>query len=243
MSPNPLTVSTQSLSLLGEALLRLVFPAVCSLCRKSLSLEERAVCQSCLSGFDKLGLSPKEAHWRKRTGTVCEGFALYEYRDSLKEFLTRFKFQQQPWLVKPLRAPLYKFLLAVKLETRYDALTPIPMTLSRFVERHYNPAEILAHEIGRLSGIPVVPLLKKIRSTPAQHDLSGEERKTNLRGCFKVRKNYRTAGLRVLLIDDILTTGSTAQEAGRVLKQAGVQYSGVMTLARTLEINHKHENP
>ena len=233
----PVILSKLSLSQLSEAAIRLVFPAVCSLCRKSLSLEEKALCQTCLCSFSRLTLSPKDAHWRKRTGSICEGFSLYEYRDALKDFLACFKFHHQPWLVKHLREPLSKFLLAVKLETRYDALAPIPMTLSRFVERHYNPAEILAQEIGRLSKIPVVPLLKKVRSTPAQHALSGEERQTNLRGCFKVIKKRPLAGLRVLLIDDILTTGSTAQEAGRVLKEAGVQYSGIMTLARTLETN------
>ena len=238
MHPRPFTVTTQRLSLLSETLARLVFPAVCALCRKNLALTEKALCQTCISGFNQLRLSPKETHWRKRSGTISEGLSLYEYRDSLKDFIAHFKFHRQPWLVKSLREPLHKFLLAVKLETRYDALTPVPMTLSRFVERHYNPAEILAHEIGRLSGIPVVPLLKKIRSTPAQHALSGEERKTNLRGCFKVTNKHQASGLRVLLIDDILTTGSTAQEAGRVLKQAGVQYSGILTLARTLEIKH-----
>jgi len=226
-----------SLAEYPEALLRLVFPAVCALCRQSLRLREKALCRTCLLGFESLRLPAKETHWRKRTGPLREGFSVYEYRDTLKDFLVRFKFYRQPWLLKQLRGPLHKFLLAVQLETRYDALTPIPTTLTRFVERHYNPAAILAQEISSLSGIPVVPLLEKIRSTPAQHALSGEERKTNLRGCFRVTKKRPAKGLRVLLIDDILTTGSTAQEAARVLNQAGVQYAGVLTLARTLEIN------
>jgi ComF family protein len=237
MPLRPLIASNPPLSLCGEALLRLVFPAVCALCRTPLAWEEKAVCRICTGRFNRLVLTPNQAYWRKQKGFIREGFCLYEYRDALKDLLTCFKFQRRPWLIKCLREPLSKFLLAVKLETRYDALTPVPMTLSRFVERHYNPAEILAQEIGRLSGIPVWPLLKKIRSTPAQHALSGEERRTNLRGCFKAAHPQKTAGLRVLLIDDILTTGSTAQEAGRVLKQAGVQYSGILTLARTLEIN------
>lgn len=235
MIPHPSSVLSRSIEGYFERLLRLFFPADCALCRKTLPLGDKALCKACLGSLDRLLLKPDDAHWSKRSGNIREGFSIYEYRDAFKDFLVRFKFYHQPWLIKQLRSPLRKFLLALQLETRYDALTPIPTTLSRFIERHYNPAEILAQEISHLCGIPVMPLLKKTRSTPAQHDLSGEERRFNLRGCFKVKKEYPVAELRVLLIDDILTTGSTAQEAGRVLKQAGVRYSGILTLARTLE--------
>lgn len=238
MPLHTVTSRFKSLFLLSEALVRVVFPASCPLCRKNLSLSEKALCRSCLNRLDHFILPPKESYRRKKSGSIDEFFSVYEYRGDLKNLLARFKFYHQPWLVKCLREPLLKFLLAVKLETRYDALAPIPMTLSRFVERHYNPAAVIAKEMSYLSGIPVVPLLKKIRATPSQHDLSGEERKTNLRGCFEVKNKRVAKGLNVLLIDDILTTGSTAQEAGRALKQAGIQSTGVMTLARTLEFNH-----
>ena len=231
-SLNPLI---SRISLFGESLVRLAFPAVCPLCSKSLPLSEKYVCSPCLTELNRLTLNPAHRRWKKHSGLIAEHCSLYEYRGLCREFIAYFKFSHQPWLIQALRQPLSKFLLALSLETRYDALTPIPVTLSRFMERHYNPAEVLAQEISQICGIPVLPLLKKTRSTPAQHDLSGDERKMNLRGCFAVRSKNQIKGLRVLLIDDILTTGSTALEAARVLKQAGTLDSGILTLAKTLE--------
>ncbi len=224
--------------LFSEILLRLFYPAACVLCRKDLRLHEKTLCAVCFASFERFELRPRDAVWRLSASPRCEGFSLYEYRSSMKDFLTHFKFNRQPWLIKALRPRLAKFLLAVQLETRYDALTPVPMTLRRFLERHYNPAEVLAGEIGCLSGLQVLPLLEKNRSTPPQHALSGEERRANLRGSFSVKDIRQAAGRKILLIDDILTTGSTAREAARALKEAGAKRVGILTLARTLELKH-----
>lgn len=223
------------LSLTAEYLIRLIYPAFCAVCPRLLTLSERHVCTACLERMNADGLPKNRKVLSHAIPGLSESFSLYAYRGAVKDLMTQFKFNESPWLLKVLRRPLGNFLLAVEPETRYDALAPVPMTLGRFLVRQYNPAEILAYEAGSLCRLPVIKALKKIRSTPPQHALSADDRRANLRGSFAVRNVRRVSGKNILLIDDILTTGSTALEAARALKLAGARRIGLLTLARTLE--------
>ncbi len=218
----------------GEALLRLVYPAFCVLCRQALILEERALCNGCYGKLKLLELPKLKSCKISAGGVIKEYLCLYGYKDELKALWTQIKFKRRAWLMSVLKEPLQKFLLAVQPETRYDYLVPIPTTLRRKLERHYNQAELLASQISALSGIPVIWALKKVLSTPAQRQLSREDRQSNLRNSFAVHGTPgRLRGSSVLLVDDIFTTGATARECAQVIKRAGAEKIGIFTLAQT----------
>lgn len=116
-----------------------------------------------------------------------------------------------------------------------DVLVPVALHWSRLFSRRYNQAALLAREIGLFSGIPVsADLLVRTRRTPSQGRLGASARRRNVGGAFRVRKKYAgtLAGARVLLIDDVMTTGATANASVRALLRGGAGAVDVLTLSR-----------
>jgi ComF family protein len=116
-----------------------------------------------------------------------------------------------------------------------DAIVPVPLHWSRLFARRYNQAALLASAIGRRTGIEVLPdILVRHRRTPSQGHLSRKGRRRNVAGAFVVPPGRadRIAGQRVLLIDDVMTTGATAAVCARGLRRAGAVSVDVLTLAR-----------
>jgi predicted amidophosphoribosyltransferase len=119
-------------------------------------------------------------------------------------------------------------------EFKPDAVAPIPMHVWRRLSRRANPPVSLAAAIGRRLGLPVEPnLLHWQRDTSAQVGLSRQGRFRNMRGVMRVRPGYRLDAPRLLLVDDILTTGATCSEAARVLKRSGAAEVAVVVVGRT----------
>lgn len=115
-----------------------------------------------------------------------------------------------------------------------DVIVAIPLARRRMLQRRFNQAQILAHEIARLSGKPDLPLiLVRRRATRSQVGLSRAERERNVAGAFAVREGQasKIAGKAVLLVDDVVTTGATASAAARVLKRAGASRVDLVALA------------
>ncbi|MCZ6607667.1 MAG: phosphoribosyltransferase family protein, partial [Alphaproteobacteria bacterium] len=118
-----------------------------------------------------------------------------------------------------------------------DVVAPVPLHWTRLFARRYNQAALLGHAVGRCAGIPVVPdALVRHRRTPSQGRLSPSARHRNLRGAFAVPRSRMAAikGRRVLLVDDVLTTGATASACTRTLLRAGARAVDVLTLARVV---------
>jgi ComF family protein len=118
-----------------------------------------------------------------------------------------------------------------------DLIAPVPLHRLRLLYRRYNQSALLAHAIGAASGVPVAPdLLVRRRHTPSQGRLSVAERQRNVRGAIAVRRRLAD-GLRdkrVLLVDDVLTSGATAETCARALLRAGARAVDVLTLARVV---------
>ena len=116
-----------------------------------------------------------------------------------------------------------------------DLLVPVPLHWSRLFARRYNQAGLLSHAIRAAGGPPVAPdWLVRRRRTPAQGRLGPLARSRNVRGAFALRPGRSVAGKRLVIIDDVMTTGATAEECARVLRRAGAGWIGVLTLARAV---------
>ena len=114
----------------------------------------------------------------------------------------------------------------------WDVLVPVPLHPRREWQRGLNQAAFLARRLGRRFGLPVAPrALRRVRHTPPQAG-DPEDRRRNVRGAFVVGRPAQIAGRHVLLIDDVLTTGATANECARTLRRAGARRVGVFTFAR-----------
>jgi ComF family protein len=116
-----------------------------------------------------------------------------------------------------------------------DLVVPVPLHWTRLFTRRYNQAALLARAIRAAGGPPVAPdwLLRR-RRTPSQGRLGALARARNVRGAFALRPGREVRGKKLVVIDDVLTTGATAEECARVLRRAGAASVGVLTLARAL---------
>ncbi len=114
---------------------------------------------------------------------------------------------------------------------RIDAIVPMPIHWTRRLSRGFNQSELLARELSRHTGLPVLTALQRTRRTRKQSDLTGAQRRRNVKGSFSASRNH-VQGRRVLLVDDVLTTGSTVNEAAAELKRKGALRVAVLTVAR-----------
>ena len=116
-----------------------------------------------------------------------------------------------------------------------DLIVPVPLHRWRLWRRRFNQAALLAGALSRRAGVPYsVSTLGRVRPTPGQGGLGRGARAANVRGAFRVARPDRVAGRRVLLVDDVLTTGATVNECTRQLRRAGAESVDVLTLARVV---------
>lgn len=116
-----------------------------------------------------------------------------------------------------------------------ELIVPVPLHYTRLVARGFNQSGWLAQEVGRVTGRRVcVDALKRTRRTPSQAGLSNRARRRNVTGAFGVRRPKLVAGKRVLLVDDVLTTGATLNACVRALRRAGARQIDVLVLARVV---------
>ena len=156
-------------------------------------------------------------------------YSFGSYEGPLRRLIHLFKFEG----VQPLAKPLGGFLaLALPRETNFDAIVPMPLHWRRRWERGFNQSELLAEEIGRRWNAPVRRVVKRKRATAPQAGLTSAQRRLNVRGAFSVKPGTSLKGLRILLVDDVLTTGATASACARVLKRAGASHVSFLALAR-----------
>lgn len=238
----------------GRAVLDLVWPAHCPACDTPLGAEpagdfcpacqdtavrlEPPTCAVCAEPFSGVITDPAftcpNCHGRPQSFDFAT--AAWMGRGAVRETIHRFKYGSRISLRLPLARLMQHALTDPRIAARPDwVLVPVPLHPRRFRERQFNQAAELARTLSALSGLPVVDLLRRSRYTTTQAALRREDRLRNLKGAFGLRwfARRRLADRPVLLVDDVLTTGSTANACARVLKrQAGARIVAVLTVAR-----------
>ncbi len=236
---------------LAAGTLDLVLPPQCLSCG-AIAEGEASLCAGCFSGIRFLSQPlcdgcgyPFElgegataalcAACLRRAPSFDRARAVFVYDDESRGLVIGFKHADRTHA-----APAFARWLAragAELINECDLIAPVPLHRWRLFSRRYNQAALLALALARLTAKPCVPgLLRRVRATPSQGGLGRLGRARNVRGAFAVteRERERLAGRRVLLIDDVLTTGATAVEAARALKAAGAAAVDVLTLARVV---------
>jgi ComF family protein len=209
-------------------ILRLLFPPKCLLCRKVLRDEELDLCKMCRTD------GPECTNYRKKLPFIDSWTAVWYYEDNARHSLLRYKFRGARSY-----APGYGRLLAMKLQEAhpdgFDLLTWVPISPLRKFFRGYDQVELLAYWVGQELEIEPVALLTKIRHNRPQSRIVGDaQRRANVLGAYRAENRELFIGKRVVLLDDIITTGATAGECARVLLTAGVKevHCGAMAVAR-----------
>lgn len=200
-----------------SALLDLLFPPKCPFCSKLLKQGQALLCPDCQRDLP-WALGPQG----ERKG---EFFALCTaplwYRDKVRDSHHRYKFSGVRAYARPY-AELMAQCVTDRLAGEFDVVTWVPISRRRRWKRGYDQSELLARRMARRLDMPCEPLLKKVYNTKAQSGLKGEsERRANVLGAYAVCSGAQMQGRRILLVDDVMTTGATLSECARVLRTAG----------------------
>ncbi len=258
---SPLVFTSRRVNVLGVAiiapLLNFIYPPRCAACGRPFELaEERHVCARCLARAELVqgplcaicgaALDPGSA-----SGTLCarcteakpafaqaRSIARYrasaeDDRSSLAALIRRHKYGLDQSLHRALAEFLEPGLPYSAAEL--DLVLPVPLHPRRLWWRGFNQAALLASAVARMLGLPlVIGVLVRRRATVPQTSKDHDQRRRNVSRAFAVRRLDRIRGRRVLLVDDVMTTGATVDECARVLLRAGARRVDVLTLARVM---------
>lgn len=212
----------------GTALLDLLFPPKCPFCQKILDDPRAPVCPACQPALP--WLSGQGAERKVEFADGC--FSPLAYRDQVREAVQRYKFTPVPAYGAPFGL-LMAQCLTDHLSQAPDLLTWAPLSSRRLRERGFDQARLLARRAGQRLNVPLVPTLKKVRHTRPQSSLEGESaRRANALGAYALLPQIDLAGKRVVLVDDVVTSGSTLSECARLLRQIGAAQVFCLTLAQ-----------
>ena len=225
-----------------EAFIRLFYPAACEVCHAPLDLEEKILCQQCTEALDAIVWPMEKALVDERFESLDHVWTIYAYDSPFKDLLRGVKYARKDYLLKACQKRAIGLAQAVTSDFWYDAILPIPIDRLKLIRRHFNQSEVLATMLEPWLTPPVErSLLIKHRSIPSQTSLSQQERAINVYGSFKLRRPAKVRGKSFLLLDDVLTTGATANEAARLLKIHGAKCVDFLALARTVSPEEKNE--
>lgn len=209
---------------------------VCSLCWQRLRFVRHPFCQRCGLPFEG------QVQSTFRCGN-CVGvkFAFHEARAALianefsLELIHRYKYGGATWLEGLLADLLWDQMGTLGCRAGWDLVMPVPLHPTKQREREFNQAERLARVIAFRLGVPLeTSLVKRVAPTATQTMLSRSERQKNVRGAFSAVSKRSLSGERVLVVDDVFTTGATTNECARILRRLGSSEVGVGTVVRGL---------
>ena len=228
-----------------KAVQHIAFPEVCPVCLVRLQASGLDVCTDCAELLPELpsprcplcggpidgALAACSECLRADERPWAHAVSVFPFRGPARELIHRFKYQGHTYL-----APVLGARMAANWR-QYgdcvpDALVPVPLHWTRQIRRGFNQAELLAQHMCHGLQIPVKCLLSRRRRTAQQAMLDFSERQANMRDVFAVRRSIDPAGLRVLLVDDVMTTGATLAAVTHVLLATNVAAVSVITAAR-----------
>lgn len=216
-----------------------IFPSHCACCGKPVSAMDDGVCAGCLGEIDSLKDGCERCSGQMKDGRceICSdrmwyldrSIAAAEYSGVMQNLLRSFKFEKRKRLHRHLGEITFNAVKGRDLD--FDVVTSVPMTGAKVWKRGYNQSELVARTLSRLMGCAYQDLLEEKGSSRTQKDLQYRERFLNILGRY-VPKGTAARGRKVLIVDDVFTTGATINECARVLREAGAEKVFAVTIAR-----------
>ncbi len=210
-----------------EFVLNFLFPPVCSICGK---LNKNWLCSNCEKRVQRL---EKSCVIEIKNKNYEKLLYIFQYESLVRKLILRYKFSNQAYLNHFFANMIIKNEENCKLLQEYDLLIPVPMHHRKMQKRGYNQTELVANELSKILKIPTKSdILIKVVNTVTQSKLGGKARQSNIQHAFFVPKDREVEGKKIILLDDIYTTGATSQECSRVLKEAGAKEILILVLAK-----------
>jgi len=207
--------------------INLIFPNVCGICDKVCKEDLCKKCEIQLNNIVKVKIDNyNDKNFKKH-------LYIFKYEGIIKERLIKFKFREKVYIYKAFVKFLIKNKKVCRFLKSYDIIIPVPIHYNRKVTRGYNQSALISKEIAKKLDIEYKEkvLFKKVNNKP-QSTKDKEARKENVIGVYYTKNKNQIYSKKILLLDDIYTTGSTVNECSKMLKLAGAKYVDVITIAK-----------
>lgn len=219
----------------------MITPRPCAVCERRMSPGESAVCTKCdmrlpRTGHetDMTGNEMARLFWARMAVERAAAMWLYQPHSEVSAVIYRLKYGNQPEQGRQMGIAAARELKAAGFFDGIDLIVPVPLAKAKMLQRGYNQSEEIASGVAAVTGLPVVTkAVARIRETESQTSKTGVQRVENVEGAFRLMHPDMVAGRHVLIIDDVVTTGSTVCACGKELMKAGGVRLSVMALGFT----------
>ncbi|MEW6380360.1 MAG: ComF family protein [bacterium] len=214
---------------------------VCATCWEEVRLIQQPICPICGQPFsDEAGTDVSKKTYCNSCQECSPAFiqarSIFFYEGAIRHLIHEFKYQGNIRIGKFLARSMVSCWDSSEADiSSVDCIVPVPIGRKKLRQREFNQSLILARQIGKKLKVPVYPFgLERVKEVAPQMKLSRLERMRNIQNSFRVRDGRKVCGRKVLLVDDVFTTGATARECSRVLRYSGAEEVRVLTLARSV---------
>lgn len=211
--------------------LNLFFPQTCCICEK---ICNDAICYSCKMKLEKI-TSPHRICFLEIAGIYYdEHMHIFKYDGIIKQKIRQYKFKDKAYLNKLFAEIIYSNKKVMKYIRSYDYVIPVPLHKYRYRERGYNQSYLILKDLKKKnSKIKIkIDILQKQKNIKPQSSLNKLDRKDNIKNAYCIINSIEVKNKKILLFDDVFTTGSTTNECSRILKENGAKKVGVLTIAK-----------
>ncbi len=211
-----------------ENMIHLFYPKVCGICGE---ISKDDICNKCKVKIKKYSRNKKHIYLTKYYTTHMY---LFDYQDIIRQKILQYKFQEKSYLFRCFVKIIVNDKKICGFLKNYDIIIPVPISKKRKKLRGYNQSELIAKMIAKqVDKLEYrCDILYKPKDTLPQSSLDKEKRQENIQDAYYIKNEEVVQNKKILLLDDIYTTGSTVNECSKVLKQAGIKEIGVLTLAK-----------
>ena len=215
-----------------KRLLDLIYPQVCGICGK---INKNSLCNKCKIKLEKEYKFQIDNYEDDASKHFIEHNYFFKYENLIRSQILALKFQEKPYIYKTIAYFLENMQKSFENLKKYDIIVVVPISNQRKKDRGYNQSELMAREISRIIKIPIARnVLYKIKHTVPQSSLNKKQREENAKGVYEIKNITQIYNKKILLIDDIYTTGNTVNECANILIQRGIKKEniGVLTIAK-----------
>lgn len=211
-----------------NVIVNIFYPNACGICG---NISKYDICPKCIKKLNEIKQCKKHIYLTK---SFTDEMYIFKYKDLIRECFIKYKFREQNYRYKAFANFIIKDKKICGFLKKYDIIIPVPISKKRMKQRGYNQSELIIKECAKLDkDIRVCTnILYKIKNSKPQSSLNKEQRKINLKGAYELKNSETIINKKVLLFDDIYTTGSTLEECAKVLKEARAYEVSVLTFAK-----------
>ena len=212
-----------------QKILDIFYPQMCGICEKE---SRNSLCYKCRK---KLQKEFQFTQKYSKNQNFLEQYYLFQYKNLIRNLILEMKFQKKSYIYKTIEYFLRKNEKHLEKLKKYDIIIVVPLSWKRKLKRGYNQSLLIAKIISNISQVKIEnKILYKTKNIVPQSTLNKKERKENIKGAFKIKNIEKIKNKKILIIDDIYTTGSTLNECSKLLVKSGIKKEniGVLTLAK-----------